>query len=177
MQTTIPRTNWIRHRVQIRPLSETDRAALAEEFAHLSAETRRRRFGGAASRLTEHDLDLLTSIDHHDHEALAAVDPGTGQIVGVARYIALRNERGAAEVAIEVEDEWQGRGIGRRLISELIERARDAGIERLIAYVSNDNHPVRAWIARSGAVVRAQAGDATVYAIPLDRSADQRRAA
>jgi RimJ/RimL family protein N-acetyltransferase len=163
--------------IQIRPLTSADRDSLAEEFAHLSAETRRRRFGGMASRLSERDLDRLSNIDHHDHEALAAIDPDTGQIVGVARYIALPSDPGAAEVAIEVDDDWQARGIGRRLIGELIDRARDEGIARLVGYVSDDNHPVRAWIARSGGAVESYDGAATVYSIPIDQSAEVRRAA
>ena len=164
-------------RVEIRPLTHADRDDLAEEFAHLSAETRRRRFGGESSRLSADDLDRLTNIDHHDHEALAAIDPDTGQIVGVARYIALPEDPGAAEVAIEVNEDWQARGIGRRLIGELIDRAREEGIARLVAYVSDDNHPVRGWIARSGGTVRAYDGDATLSSIPIDQLAQVRRAA
>jgi L-amino acid N-acyltransferase YncA len=164
-------------RVGIRPLVRADRHALVEEFSHLSEQTRRRRFGAVARRLSERELDRLTNIDHHHHEALAAVATDTGQIVGVARYIALPNLPGAAEVAIEVDDEWQGRGIGRRLMSELVDRARAEGIDRLVAYVTDDNHPVRGWIARSGGTAQSDAGDATVYSIPLEGLAERRRAA
>jgi RimJ/RimL family protein N-acetyltransferase len=163
--------------VKIRPLAATDRDALAEAFSHLSAETRQRRFGAVANQLSDRDLDRLTDIDHHDHEALAAVAPNTDRIVGVARYIALPNDPGAAEVAIEVDDEWQGRGIGRRLMGELVDRARDEGVDRLVAYVSSDNLPVLGWIARSGGSVDAWAGDAAVYSIPLDRYEQERMAA
>jgi L-amino acid N-acyltransferase YncA len=164
-------------RVEIRPLTAADRERVADEFSHLSEQTKRRRFGGLANRLSEHDLDRLTKVDHHTHEALAAIAPATGQILGVARYIALPNEPGAAEVAIEVDDDWQGRGIGRRLMSELVQRARAEGIARLVAYVGADNYPVRAWIARSGGTARSDAGDATVYSVPIDQSAEARRAA
>jgi acetyltransferase len=177
MKTTTPHVTRIHDRIEIRPLADTDRARLADEFSHLSPETRRRRFGGAASSLTERDLDRLTNVDHHDHEALAAVAPATDRIVGVARYIALPNDPGAAEVAIEVADEWQGRGVGRRLMSELLDRARAEGIVRLVAYVSSDNYPVRDWIARSGGIVQANAGDATLYSIPLEKFAENRMAA
>jgi acetyltransferase len=164
-------------RVEIRALTTADREPVAEEFSHLSEQTKRRRFGGLANRLSKHDLDRLTNVDHHTHEALAAIAPATGQILGVARYIALPNEPGAAEVAIEVDGEWQGRGIGRRLMSELLERARAEGIARLVAYVSDDNYPVRGWIARSGGTARSDAGDATVFSMPLDRVAEERTAA
>jgi len=178
MQIVTPHIrSWIPDRVKIRPLAATDRDALAEAFSRLSEETRRRRYGTVASLLSEHDLDRLTDIDHHDHEALTAIAPKTGQIVGVARYIALSSDPGAAEVAIEVDDAWQGRGIGRRLMSDLVDRARAEGIDRLVAYVSDDNHPVRAWIARSRGAAEADAGDATVYSIPLEGFEEQRMAA
>ena len=38
-------------------------------------------------------------------------------------------------VAVEVDDNWQGLGLGGRLISALVDRARAEGITRLLAYV------------------------------------------
>jgi GNAT superfamily N-acetyltransferase len=174
MRTT---TSEIGSRVEIRPLALTDRKGLADAFSRLSEETRRRRFRGLASQLGERDLDRLTRIDHHDHEALAAIAPSTGRIVGVARYIALPDDPGVAEVAIAVDDEWQGQRVGRRLLSALVDRARGEGITRLLAYVGADNRPVLGWIARAGGAAEAHDGDATVYSIPLDRPTAERRAA
>ena len=177
MQTAKPHTGSLSaDRLEIRPLVATDRDRLADAFSHLSEETRRRRFAGLASRLSERDLDRLTKTDHHDKEAIAALAPN-GQIVGVARYIALPDDSGAAEVAIAVDDEWQGRGIGRRLMSELVARARAEGITRLLAYVSADNTPVLGWIARVGGVTDAASSGASVYTIPLDDASAERTAA
>jgi len=44
-------------------------------------------FLATKSHLTEAELHYLTDIDHHDHEALAALDRPGGQGLGVARYI------------------------------------------------------------------------------------------
>jgi GNAT superfamily N-acetyltransferase len=112
-----------------------------------------------------------------DHEALAAIARDSGQIVGVARYIALPHDPYAAEVAIAVADEWQRVGIGRRLMSELVGRAGAAGVTRLLAYVDADNRLVLAWIARAGGVPVAHDGDAILHSIPLDRATEERRAA
>jgi GNAT superfamily N-acetyltransferase len=161
--------------VEIRPLAPTDRDRLAAAFSRLGEQTRWRRFGGLASRLGERDLDRLTRIDHHHHEALAAI--AADRIVGVARYIALPDDPEAAEVAIAVEDDWQGRGIGRRLMTELVDRAREEGVRRLLAYVGAENLPVHAWIARVGGVAAARDGDATLYSIPPADSVELRRAA
>lgn len=153
--------------ITIRPLDRSDRAALADAFAHLSEDTRRRRFGGLAKRLGERDLDRLTALDHHGHEALAAVDPDTGRILGVARYIVMPGDPRAAEVAVAVDDDWQGQGVGRRLISQLAERAAAEGITRLLAHVAIENVPVIEWVRRSGGVVTARDGDAVLMTVSL----------
>ena len=76
------------------------------------------------TELSERDLAYLTEIDHHDHEALAAIDPETGELVGVARYV-----RGAepelAEVSVVVGDPWQRRG--SRHAARAPRRARPGG--------------------------------------------------
>jgi RimJ/RimL family protein N-acetyltransferase len=164
-------------RVETRPLAAGDRTELAEAFSRLSEETRRRRFGSAPTRLSERELDRLINIDHHGHEAIAAFAPGTGRIVGVARYITLDDEPHAAEIAVTIDDEWHHVGIRRRLMHELLARAGGAGITHLLAYVSADNRPVMDWITRAGGSAQADDGDATLYAIPLSLFDEARRAA
>jgi hypothetical protein len=133
MKTMTPQMLRIQDCIKIRPLAKTERAGLAEASSRLSKETRQRRFGGLASRLSEHDLDRLTMIDHQDHEALAALAPDTGQIAGVARYIALPGEPGAAEVAIarrslpradRAAHRSRAAGEVRRFVRPLIEESR-----------------------------------------------------
>jgi ribosomal protein S18 acetylase RimI-like enzyme len=153
--------------ITIRPLDRGDRRELADAFARLSEDSRRRRFGALAKRLGDRDLDRLTQLDHHGHEALAAVAPDTGRILGVARYIVMPDDPGAAEVAVAVDDHWQGQGIGRRLIAGLAERARAEGITRMVAQVATDNVRVIDWVRRSGGVVTARDGDAVLMAVRL----------
>jgi GNAT superfamily N-acetyltransferase len=154
----------------IRPLTAADRDALAAAFEHLSEDTRRQRFGALAKRLGPRDLDRLTLLDHHRHEALAAIAP-SGDIVGVARYITLADEPRRAEVAIAVDDDWQGAGIGRRLMSSLAAHAQAEGITHLVAYVAPGNHRVVDWIARAGGVAEGNDGHAIRYGIALDELA------
>ncbi len=52
------------------------------------------------------------------------------ELVGVARYVRDPDEPKQAEVAVTVQDEWQGRGVGTALLSMLARRARDNGVER-----------------------------------------------
>ena len=163
--------------VTIRALAPDDRDGLAAEFAHLSDETRRRRFRGTVKQLGDRDLDRLVQIDHHGHEALAAVVPNTGQIVGVARFVTLANDPQTAEIGIEVDDEWQHRGIGRRLVDQLVARAREEGISRLLAYVNDENLPVLAWVRRAGGLALVRDGDETLYSFGIDSVEPEREAA
>ncbi len=122
----------------IRQVRPDDKALIAEGIERLSPESRYRRFFRPLDRLSERDLVYLTEIDHTDHEALAAIDPETGALVGVARYV-----RGAephlAEVSVAVGDPWQRRGVATALLERLVERAREAQITHFVALVLDEN--------------------------------------
>lgn len=135
-------------RIVVRPVEPDDRDALAEGFRRLSPESRYRRFFSPISELSSRHLEYLTHVDHHDHEALVAVDPSTGQGVGVARYVA--TSPGVAEPAIVVADDWQGRGVAGRLLDELVQRALDEGVSRFEAPVLAENQAAIHALARLG---------------------------
>ncbi len=122
----------------LRPIEPSDKQALADGFERLSPESRYRRFFAPVSRLSSTDLRYLTEIDHRDHEAILAVVPGSGEAVGVARYVR-GDDPTVAEVAVTVLDDWQGRGVATALLDRLVARARENGIERFLALVLADN--------------------------------------
>jgi len=125
-------------RMSIRPLGPDDKRLLANGFERLSPKSRYRRFFRPLDRLSARDLVYLTEIDHHDHEALAAIEPETGHLIGVARYVR-SHESDQAEVSVVVGDPWQGRGVATALLEQLVERARAGGIARFVALVMEDN--------------------------------------
>ena len=138
--------------VLVRPIGPGDRDALLAAFERLSPESRYLRFFSPVPRLSSTQLRYLTDVDHHDHEALVAVDPATGEGVGVARYV--RTDDGVAEPAVVVADDWQGRGLARVLLDELCDRAREEGIRCFAAPVLAHN--------RAAIAVLKQLGDTTV---------------
>jgi GNAT superfamily N-acetyltransferase len=75
--------------VLIRPIRPEDRHLMTAAFTQLTPQSRFQRFFAPVERLTESDLTYLTEIDHSRHEALVAIDPENGGIVGVARYVCL----------------------------------------------------------------------------------------
>jgi GNAT superfamily N-acetyltransferase len=105
--------------VEIRQVECGDAPLLADGFARLSVRSRRSRFMRDKNRLTEAELRFLTCIDHHDHEALGALDHADGRGVGIARYIRDAADPQAAEIAVTVIDDRQGRGPGTELVDRL----------------------------------------------------------
>ena len=126
-------------KVVIRPVRSEDASLLADGFARLSPESRRLRFLRRKDELSAAELRYFTDIDHHDHEALGALDHTGGRGVGVARYVRDTGDPQSAEIAVTVVDDWQGRGLGTELLAQLSSRARAEGIRRFTALVSADN--------------------------------------
>src|SRR5213078_2200993 len=102
-------------RVTVRPVRLEDAPLIAGAYGRLSEESRRRRFFVAPPELSDEDLRHLTDIDHRRHEALIALDPAGGEVVGEARYVSLPGRPGTAEVAAVVDEEWRGRGLATAL--------------------------------------------------------------
>jgi GNAT superfamily N-acetyltransferase len=126
-------------RVTLRQIGPKDKRLLASSFERLSEESRYRRFFTAKSSLSPAELDYLVDVDHHDHEAIVAIDPTSGNGLGVARYVRSADDPELAEVAVTVADDWQGRGLGRALLERLAYRARREGVRRFGARVQSDN--------------------------------------
>jgi protein lysine acetyltransferase len=125
-------------RVTVRPICPQDAEPLRAGFERLSQESRYRRFLAPMQRLTGPMLRYLTDVDHHDHEALVAVG-ADGALIGVARFVRRESDREAAEVAVTVADDYQGRGLGTALLGLLADRARAEGIRRFTALMLASN--------------------------------------
>ena len=83
--------------VLIRPVRRADAALLADGFARLSTRSRRLRFLSPKRELSSAELGYFTDVDHHDHEALGALDHADGRGVGIARYVRDAADPQAAE--------------------------------------------------------------------------------
>ena len=138
--------------VRVRRLGPGDRRAVLDVFRGLSDRSRRRRFHGPKPRLRNAELEQLVDVGCCGREAVAAIDIATGRTVGIARFV--RDADGPeAEIAFEVVDEWQGRGVARALVAELTGLARREGIERFRATVVAGNDAALALVRGAGTVV------------------------
>jgi RimJ/RimL family protein N-acetyltransferase len=154
-------------RVELRPLEPDDGPLLREGYERLSEESRVRRFFSPVTELDGRLLDSLLAVDHHDHEALVALDPDAGHVIGVARFVRSREDPDAAEAAIVVADDWQGRGLGPRLLERLVDRARDEGIRRFTALVQAENRRAQEVLSELGHTSRKPQGSTVELDIEL----------
>ncbi len=125
--------------VRIRQGRASDKDLLRRGFERLSAESRYRRFLASMPGLSEAMLSYLTEVDHHDHEAIVALEMETGEGVGVARFVRDSERHELAEVAVTVIDDWQGRGLGTLLLEVIGARAREEGITSFTALMLASN--------------------------------------
>ncbi len=158
-------------RVIIRPAIPSDRELLAEGFERLSPESRYRRFFAPMKQMSGPLLDYLTSIDYDNHFAWAALSAEPGPDgrpmgVGVGRYVRLEDPQ-AAEMAVTVVDDWQGRGLGRVLLDALILEALENGITRLEGDVLAENRPMHELLRHAGARFRPGGPGVTRFSIDL----------
>lgn len=125
--------------VRIRQGHGSDRDLLLRGFERLGPKSRYRRFLAPISELSEPMVRYLTEIDHHDHEAMIALDERTGEGIGVARYVRHPDRPETAELAVTVVDDWQQRGVGTKLLEVISARAREEGITTFTALMLAEN--------------------------------------
>lgn len=129
----------------IDPSIHFTREALKEEIRKalksMSVESLWHRFARGTNELTEKQLDYLTNIDGIDHVAWCAALFNKGNItgMGLARYIRQIDNPETAEFAITIIDQFQSKGVGRALLAQLTESARENSIRTLRGYVLPDN--------------------------------------
>jgi L-amino acid N-acyltransferase YncA len=129
----------------IREIRPSDKAQLATGITRLSEASRRSRFLSPKPRLSTAELRYLTEVDGFDHYALVAVEPGRdGNVVAVARFIRELADPEAAEAAVTVCDNLQGKGLGKTLARMVGDAARQRGIRRIHATILSDNPPALA---------------------------------
>jgi len=146
--------------VKIRPIRPTDAGREERFFSRVSTESVYRRFFHFKQELTAEEIHYLTTIDYDERMALVALDGG--EMVGVARYDvisgATRHGGLIAELALLVQDDFQGRGLGKHLLQHLTAVARHHHISAFMAQVQADNHRMFHLLRSCGYTVTPQPG-------------------
>ena len=126
--------------VLLRPIKPTDESRLRDMFYHLSSESVYQRFFSTRKTLPHENLQEFCTIDYDREMTLVATisKHDVEQVVGWALF-SHESESEFAEAAFLVADEWQGRGIGTRLMRRLTEIAEARGVQGFTAIVLATN--------------------------------------
>lgn len=162
---------------RLRPIRPDDAAALQAFHVGQSERSTYLRFFAPLERLPDRDLERLVRVDHVDRVALVAVSgppdgAGAERIIGVARYDVTEPE--TAEVAFNIADAHQGKGLASVLLEHLAVAARERGVRRFVAEVLPQNGRMLAVFSEAGYEVRRRTEDGVVQVTfdidPTERS-------
>jgi acyl-CoA synthetase (NDP forming)/RimJ/RimL family protein N-acetyltransferase len=145
--------------VHLRPIRPDDADRLNAFHDRQSPESIYFRYFSPRPRLTERDLERLTTVDFVDRFALVA--QRGDDIIGVARYDRWRH-RAEAEVAFFVDDAHHGRGLATLLLEHLAARAREVGLRAFTASVLPHNRRMIGVFTQAGFETATRFADGVV---------------
>jgi len=124
----------------IRPLRIEDEETLRNMFYTLSDQSRYMRFFSPQRTLPHPKAQLQVLLDYDERVAMGAFvgEPPGEKLIGVVRYI-LDRATNLAEVAVEIPDTWQNKGLGTFLLNYIIQIAKRRGIAGFTAMVLVEN--------------------------------------
>lgn len=165
--------------LKLRAVRPDDAALLGELFDDgLSRAARYSRFHGAVGRLSAARLAWMADADFKHHVAFIVTrcEDGLEHAVAEGRWVRTAVAPGA-EFALSVADAWQGCGIGRRLLSALVQAGREQGLPCLLGDVLPGNQAMQALARRHGFECGVHPDDAELLRAELSLApAHQRRA-
>jgi acetate---CoA ligase (ADP-forming) len=146
--------------VHVRPVHEGDRAAMAEFFRGLTADSRAFRFFSPAANV-EQEAARAVDVEYADRYGLIALRGEDARPVGHSAYF--RSSEHGAEVAFAVADELQGHGLGTILLAHLAEVAVQHGIATFEAEVLPQNHRMIEVFRESGFPVEVRSVPGSIH--------------
>ena len=149
--------------VTIRPIKPEDADLEVEFVRNLSAESKYYRFMNTMRELPPAMVARLTQIDYDREMAFVATIDVEGKEVevGVCRY-AVNPDGESCEFAVVVADDWQHRGLARKLMGVLIETARNKGLLYMNGVFLANNERMLKFVQRLGFVLSNDPEDSTV---------------
>ncbi len=153
--------------IDIRPIRPEDEPLMVEFHHRLSERSVYFRYFhllNLGQRTAHERLTRMCYIDYDRGMALVAErdNPDGGrELLGIGRLTRVHGT-GDAEMAVLVSDDFQGRGLGSELISQLIKIARQEKVQRITADILAENRTMQRVCERLGFQLKYDAEDATV---------------
>jgi RimJ/RimL family protein N-acetyltransferase len=144
--------------VHIRAIVPADEEEILQAFDRLGTQSRYMRFMHSVREVNVQRLRTVLTGFPEKGLAIAATVPAPDgiDIVGTATFIAAGPD---CEFAISVVDDWAGAGLGRTLMTALIEAARRRGLREMVGYVLAENEPMLRLARRLGFEIKRDPDD------------------
>ncbi|GAA3614035.1 bifunctional GNAT family N-acetyltransferase/acetate--CoA ligase family protein [Marihabitans asiaticum] len=143
---------------RLRPILPSDAEGIHRFHSGQSEESIYLRFFAPIRRLSDKDVARFTQVDYVDRMALVALV--RDDIIGIGRYD--RVDESSAEVAFNISDSYQGKGIGSVLLEHLAALAQERGITRFEAEVLPQNRKMLGVFSEAGYEVSRRYEDGVV---------------
>jgi acetyl coenzyme A synthetase (ADP forming)-like protein len=126
--------------ILLRPIKVDDARSWVEFVGRLNAHTKYLRFHYVFREMGLEDAVRFCTVDYRNTFAFIAevLREAKRNIVAIGRYYRLPDHH-SAEVALAIEDSYQGRGLGTSILEQLADVARENGIDRFTADVLAEN--------------------------------------
>ena len=155
----------------IRPITPADGDRLRQFHNRQSDESIYFRFFAPLRELSDRDVHRFTHVDYHDRVALVAIL--NEEIVGVGRFD--RINAASAEVAFNISDHMQGKGIGSVLLEHLAAIAPEVGITRFTAEVLPHNRKMLMVFKDAGYEVSSHIEDGDQISVRFGRKLQEEK--
>ncbi|NBN79080.1 GNAT family N-acetyltransferase [Microvirga tunisiensis] len=152
--------------VFVRPVRPEDEELFRAFFEHVSPDDLRLRFFAPVKDFNHKFLSRLTQLDYDRAMALAALDPQSGDLLGVVRLHADPDHR-TGEYAVMVRSDLKGRGLGWALMKLIIRYAQVDGIETIKGEVLKENTSMLAMCGALGFAITTSPDDAAIAIVTL----------
>ena len=146
--------------VFIRPIRPEDEPLTVDFHKSLSEETAHLRYFGFLKGEALISHERLVQICHSDYDreinlVAERIQPGWNQrqIIAIARLIKSYGVN-EAEFAMVISDDWQGKGLGTKLLRDLLEIGCTEGLERIVGYVLPENYVMQRICRKQGFEVK-----------------------
>lgn len=154
--------------VTVRAIRASDKQAMLDAFHGLEAKTIYMRLFSAQGEPTEKTLRDWTEIDFSKLVRLVVCLPrpdGSEQIIGGASFAMLEpgNPAAGAEVSFTIEEDFQGQGLGGKLLGHLARIAREREITRFVAEVLPENRAMLNVFGRCGFPMTRERRDGVIH--------------
>lgn len=135
----------------LRPLNPSDERRLQEFFYSHTKETLQLRYSAVPTQMSREKSCTLVGVDQSKDLALCIVKQkgSVVQIQAVGRYYLLADGQGC-EVAFVTREKYQGKGMAKRLLQEMISIAEQRGLQSMVAFVRAENKAMLAVFQKAG---------------------------